>query len=64
MLLSIPAGKSRLRLSCCSGNQAIFTFDNSEIMELSWETKQVKLIPLAANSPSFLLPTDTFSVDF
>ena len=63
-LLSIPTGKSRLRLNCRLEDQAVFTFDNGEIMDLSWETKQVKLIPLAANSPSFLLPTGTFSIDF
>ncbi len=63
-LLSVPKGKSRLRLNCRLKNQAIFTFDNGEIMDLSWETKQVKLIQLAASSPSFLLPTGTFSVDF
>jgi diguanylate cyclase len=63
-LLSVPKGKSRLRLNCRLKDQAVFTFDNTEIMDLSWETKQIKLIQLAANSPSFLLPTGTFSVDF
>lgn len=63
-LLSIPAGKSRLRLSCRLDEQAVFTFGKDEIMDVSWEAQQVKLIPLAASSPSFLLPTGTFSVDF
>lgn len=63
-LLSVPAGKSRLRLNCKLAEQAVFTFGKDEIMDVSLETQQVKLIPLAANSPSFLLPSGTFSVDF
>ena len=63
-LLSIPAGKSRLRLSCRLDEQAVFTFGKDEIINVSWQTQQVKLIPLAATSPSFLLPTGSFSIDF
>jgi diguanylate cyclase (GGDEF)-like protein len=63
-LLAIPAGKSRLRLNCRLDEQGVFTFGNDEIKDVSWEAPQVKLIPLAASSPSFLLPTGTFSIDF
>jgi diguanylate cyclase len=63
-LLAIPAGKSRLRLNCRLDEQGVFTFGNDEILDVSWEAREVKLIPLAASSPSFLLPTGTFSIDF
>jgi diguanylate cyclase (GGDEF)-like protein len=63
-LLAIPAGKSRLRLNCRLDEQGVFTFGNDEILDVSWEALEVKLIPLAASSPSFLLPTGTFSIDF
>jgi diguanylate cyclase len=63
-LLEIPAGKSRLRLNCRLDEQGVFTFGNDEILDVSWEALEVKLVPLAASSPSFLLPTGTFSIDF
>lgn len=63
-LLSIPTGNSRLRLSCKLNEQAVLTFSKDEIMDVRWEAHQVKLIPLAASNPSFLLPTGTFSIDF
>ena len=63
-LLSMPEGESRLRLNCRLDEQAVFTFDNAEIIEVTWEAHNGKLIPLAASSPSFLLPTGTFSIDF
>jgi diguanylate cyclase len=63
-LLEIPAGKSRLRLNCRLDEQGVFTFGNDEILDVYWEALEVKLVPLAASSPSFLLPTGTFSIDF
>jgi diguanylate cyclase (GGDEF)-like protein len=63
-LLSLPNGKSRLRLNCRLDEQAVFTFGKDEIIDVSWESQQVKLIPLTASSPSYLLPMGTFSVDF
>lgn len=63
-LLTLPAGSNLLRLSCRLNQQAVFTFGKDEIMDISWEAKQLNLTPLAASSPAFLLPTGTFSVDF
>ena len=62
--LLLPAGQSRLRLSCTLDEQAVFTFGRDEIMNISWDENQAKVTPLSANSPSYLLPSGTFTVDF
>lgn len=64
VFLSLPAGESRLRLSCKLNEQAVFTFGREEVLNVSVAISQFKLTTLAATTPSYVLPTGDFSIDF
>jgi diguanylate cyclase (GGDEF)-like protein len=62
--LFLPAGESRLRLNCRLDEQAVITFDRDELLNISVPSSQVKLTQLNATSPSYLIPSGDFSIDF
>lgn len=62
--LSLPSGENRLRVNCNLAEQAVFTIGRDEIMKIDWDSQHTNITPLAASSPSYLLPSGTFSIDF
>ena len=62
--LFLPSGENRLRLSCNLDEQAVLTFGRDEIMKIDWQGHPNSVTPLSASSPSYLLPSGQFAVDF
>lgn len=62
--INLPAGQSKMKLSCHLSRESAFSFDSTELIDFSIDSDASDVQRLSASQPLFLLPSGTFFADF